>query len=60
MGRKCILVVDDEISMIKFLRANLENKGYKVLAAMNGAEALQTIERGLPDLIVQPSSLLLL
>ena len=52
MGKTNILVVDDEISIIKFLRANLENKDYKVLAAMDGAEALQAIELELPDLVI--------
>ncbi len=52
MAKTCILIVDDEISIIKFLRANLESKGYKVLAAMDGAEALQAIEMELPDLVI--------
>jgi len=47
-----ILVVDDEPSIIKFLRANLEAKGYKVLAAVDGTEALQTFEMELPDLVI--------
>jgi len=47
-----ILVVDDELSIIKFLRANLESRGYEVLAAMDGGEALQTFEMELPDLVV--------
>jgi len=52
MRKTCVLIVDDELSIIKFLRANLENNGYKVLAAMDGAEALQTIEMELPDLVI--------
>jgi len=52
MVKTRILVVDDELSIIKFLRANLEAKGYKVLAAMDGAEALQTFEMELPDLVI--------
>ena len=52
MKKTRILVVDDELSIIKFLRANLESKGYEVLAAMNGAEALQTFEMELPDLVI--------
>ena len=52
MKKTRILVVDDEPSIIKFLRANLEAKGYEVLVAMNGAEALQTFEMELPDLMI--------
>ena len=52
MSKTRILVVDDELSIIKFLRANLEAKGYKVLTAMDGAEALQTFEMELPDLVI--------
>jgi len=52
MKKTRILVVDDEISIVKFLRANLESKGYEVLAAMNGAEALQTFEMEFPDLVL--------
>lgn len=52
MKKTRILVVDDELSIIKFLRSNLEAKGYEVLAAMDGAEALQTFEMELPDLVI--------
>jgi len=52
MSKTCILVVDDELSIIKFLRANLEAKGCKVLAAIDGAEALQTFEMELPDPVI--------
>ncbi len=52
MKKPLILVVDDELSIIKFLRANLENNGYRVVAATDGAEALHTIEMELPDLVI--------
>jgi len=52
MRKTRILVVDDEFSIIKFLRATLKAKGYEVLAAMDGAEGLQTIEMELPDLVI--------
>ncbi len=52
MRKTRILVVDDELSIIKFLRANLEARGYEVLAAMNGTEALKTFEMELPGLVI--------
>ena len=52
MRRPRILVVDDELAIVKLLRANLEANGFETIAAMDGAEALQTIERELPDLVV--------
>ncbi len=52
MVKTRILAVDDELSIIKLLRANLKPKGYEVLAAMDGAEALQTFEMELPDLVI--------
>lgn len=50
--KKRILTVDDELSILKFLRSNLEDRGYKVISATNGEEALDIIERELPDLII--------
>ncbi len=52
MTKTHILVVDDELSIIKFLRANLEARGYEVLTAMDGAKALRTFEIELPDLVI--------
>ncbi|MBW1717537.1 MAG: response regulator, partial [Deltaproteobacteria bacterium] len=50
--KKRILIVDDELSILKFLRSNLENRGYTAISATNGEEALHIIERELPDLII--------
>ncbi len=47
-----ILTVDDELSILKFLRSNLEDRGYTVISATNGEEALHIIEMELPDLII--------
>ena len=52
MKKTRILIVDDELSILKYLRANLEAEGYEVLTAMNGVQALQTLEAELPDLAV--------
>ena len=45
MKKTRILVVDDELSMIKFLRASLEANGFEVLAAIDGREALQEYDQ---------------
>jgi two-component system KDP operon response regulator KdpE len=50
--RSRILIVDDDLAVIKFLRANLEARGCETLTAMDGAEALNTVEKDLPDLIL--------
>ena len=47
-----ILAVDDEPRVLKLLKANLESSGYAVVTAADGEEALQTMERELPDLVL--------
>ncbi len=47
-----ILVVDDERSIAEILKYNLEKEGYEVLLAYDGEEALERLERDLPDLIL--------
>ena len=41
-----ILLIEDEPSVIAFLRAALERKGYAVVNASSGAEGLKKLERG--------------
>ena len=52
MRKTRILVVDDELGVIKFVRAALTANDYEVLTALNGAEALQTFETKPPDLVI--------
>ena len=52
MLKKRILVVDDELNIIKFLRSNLEAGGFEVMAATDGALAINTFEKELPDLVI--------
>ena len=52
MHKSRILIVDDDLGVLKSVRANLEARDCKTLSAMDGAEALQVIERELPDLII--------
>lgn len=45
-----LLVIDDDPSIIRSLRINLEADGFDVFTAVNGKEALNQIEKKLPDL----------
>lgn len=48
-----VMVVDDDFDVRAGIAALLENSGYKVLTASNGAEALEVLRRGpLPSLIL--------
>jgi len=52
MLKKLILVVDDEIGVLKFLKANLEGNGYSVVTATDGAEAIDAFDMNLPNLVI--------
>ena len=52
MRRTRILIVDDDLTIRKFVRANLEARDYETLMAADGAEALQVMEKELPDLVL--------
>lgn len=47
-----ILIVDDEKLIVKGLRHSLEQQGYKVFAAYDGAQALNTIAKEKIDFII--------
>lgn len=47
-----ILVVDDEPKNVKLLDAHLTPRGYEVITAENGMQALELIEREKPDLVL--------
>ncbi|WP_371018367.1 response regulator transcription factor [Pseudalkalibacillus sp. JSM 102089] len=47
-----ILVVDDEISILTLLQFNLEQAGYEVVTAENGAEALEVVVEEKPNCII--------
>jgi signal transduction histidine kinase/CheY-like chemotaxis protein len=53
-ARATVLVVDDEIAVRDFIAAVLRKKGYRVLTASDGREALGVVERehGQVDLVV--------
>ena len=47
-----ILVVDDVLPNVKLLEAKLSREYYDVLTAMNGPDALEIVEREVPDIIL--------
>jgi CheY-like chemotaxis protein len=51
MKRK-ILIVDDSVIVLKALSLKLKSKGYDVLTAADGSEAVSTARREKPDLIL--------
>ena len=51
-GTMKILVVDDEQAVRESLRRSLNFNGYDVLLAEDGVEAIETIRREMPDLII--------
>ncbi|NEP45640.1 MAG: response regulator, partial [Okeania sp. SIO2H7] len=46
------MLVDDDPNLILLVKDYLEFRGYEVLSASNGVEALEIIEKQVPDLIV--------
>jgi CheY-like chemotaxis protein/predicted regulator of Ras-like GTPase activity (Roadblock/LC7/MglB family) len=47
-----VLVVDDSLSVRKMVERALEMKGFEVLAASSGTEAMERIDSARPDLVV--------
>ncbi|UCE71363.1 MAG: response regulator [Nitrospiraceae bacterium] len=48
---KKILVVDDEKNIRLLLKEELQDEGYDVIMAENGAAALEMIQKEVPDLV---------
>ncbi|MFS8774795.1 response regulator transcription factor [Synechococcus sp. W65.1] len=49
---KRLLVVDDDPNLVLLVKDYLEFRGYEVVAASNGLEALEVMRRLIPDLII--------
>jgi two-component system, OmpR family, KDP operon response regulator KdpE len=52
MSRQVVLVVDDEAPMRKYISTNLKIRGYDVLTASDGTEALKLIDERPFDLLI--------
>lgn len=51
-GSPRVLVVDDEDDLLELLRYNITREGYQVTCVASGEEALRSVRRNAPDLIV--------
>ncbi|HXI38046.1 MAG TPA: response regulator [Burkholderiales bacterium] len=49
---KAVLIADDEPNIVTALEFLLQRRGYRVLVARNGEEALQQVDAGRPDLVL--------
>jgi DNA-binding response OmpR family regulator len=47
-----ILIVDDDPNVLELVRVNCAAKGYIVLTATNGNEALRSVEQCMPSLVI--------
>ena len=47
-----ILVVDDELEIVRALQRSLAARGFKVFTARSGEEAFQLIPKHRPDLLI--------
>jgi two-component system, OmpR family, KDP operon response regulator KdpE len=52
VNKPVILVVDDEPQILRVMRASLAPRGYEVITASNGEEALDQIKKQIPDLMI--------
>ena len=50
--RPKILLVDDDVDLVKVMSGALESKAYEVIVAYNGQEGLEKARKEKPDLVI--------
>lgn len=50
--QKRLLLIDDDPNLILLVKDYLEFRGYEVITAENGREALEVLEQDIPDMII--------
>lgn len=51
-SRGTVLIADDDLEILKMLSIRLNQRGYKVLQAVDGVQTLQTARQQRPDLVL--------
>ena len=52
MAKKKILIVEDELELVKAMQIRLEQAGYEIITSFDGQDALDKAKREVPDLII--------
>lgn len=52
MDKKRILLVDDDVDLLKMMKLRMESEGYEFMSARDGNEMLETIKTKRPDVIL--------
>ena len=52
MGKKKILIIDDDVDFVDLNKAVLENSGFEVMTAFSGREGMDKVKFDAPDLIL--------
>ncbi len=52
MGKKKILLIEDEEELVTMMRMRLQASGYEMISASDGEEGLEKVQEGKPDLIL--------
>ncbi len=52
MDKKRILIVDDDLAILRLLSTNLKARGYEIYTATDGEESLEAVQKDFIDLII--------
>ncbi len=52
MGKKKLLIIDDEKEFVETMAERLRTKGYDIISAFDGASGLEKAHTAMPDLIM--------
>ena len=52
MGKRKILIIEDDRNIVELIEYNLKDEGYETLSALNGQEGVELAKRKKPDLII--------